>query len=112
MKFLLVIALMLSCSLAIASDTRPSDANLTYSLAQERKAQVKNVEYYLSFDLDKNTDKFKGIAKLDVELNRLDRPLSIDFLMKKIDLLKVNGIEIKKYPVRKGSFDIPANLLT
>lgn len=91
---------------------RKSDDDLTYLLAQQRKAQVKKVEYFLNFDLEKNSQMYKATARLETELSRLDLPLSIDFLGKKIVSLKVNGEELKKFPTRKGSFDIPQKLLT
>lgn len=91
---------------------RKSDDDLTSLLAQQRKAQVKKVEYFLHFELDKNSEMYKGQARLEAELNRLDLPLSIDFLAKKITSLKINGEELKKFPTRKGSFDIPQKLLS
>jgi aminopeptidase N len=90
---------------------RPADDNLTFKMAQTRKSQIKSVAYELFFDLSKDATGFEGKALLKVELNRTDIPLSIDSMAKKVVSLKVNGKVINKYPIRKGSFDIPIKYL-
>lgn len=109
MKLLLFLSLLLSSALA---ETRKDDDNLTQKLARERREQVKNVEYFLNFSLDKGKEGFLGTAKLEIQLNHLKTPLSIDFLMKKVESLRVNGQLVKSYPKRRGSFDIPMKNLT
>ena len=109
MKLFLFLSLLLTHAFA---ETRKDDDNVTLKLAQERRAQVKDIEYFLQFDLEKGKDTFKGIVRIEFNLSTLANPLSIDFLIKKIDMLKVNGTELKTYPKRRGSFDIPAKFLT
>ncbi len=109
MKLLLILTLFLSHAFA---ETRKDDDNLTLKLAQERKAQVKDVEYFLHFHLDKAQDTFKGKVRLELNLKTLTSPLSIDFLIQKIESVSVNGAVLKTFPNRRGSFDIPAKYLT
>ncbi len=109
MKLFLILSLLLTHAFA---ETRKDDDNLTLKLAQERRAQVKDVEYFLHFDLNKGQDTFKGVVRMELNLKTLASPLSIDFLIQKIDLVKVNGTELKNFPKRRGSFDIPAKFLT
>lgn len=109
MKILLFLTFILSTAIA---ETRKDDDNLTQKLARQRREQVKNVEYYLDLSLDKGKDGFVGKARLEIELNHLKTPLSIDFLIKKVESLSVNGQLVKNYPQRRGSFDIPTKNLT
>jgi aminopeptidase N len=95
----------------IAGPDRASDDNLTRRFAQARKSQVRSVDYELSFTLDKGSNEFKAKTVLNVELTRTNEPLSIDFVWKKIDEIRANGIAVTGYPTRKGSFDIPAKYL-
>lgn len=108
---LLLFSLLFMNAFAEMAIPRKSDDDLTRLMAQQRKTQVKKVLYDLHFDLKKNASGFEGLARLSVDLNRLDLPLSVDFMGKKIKKLSVNGEEIKKYPQRKGSFDIPQSKL-
>jgi aminopeptidase N len=110
LHFLLIPFLFLSAFGEVAIP-RKSDDDLTLIMAQQRKSQIKKVLYTLHFNLKKNAKGFDGRAVLDVDLHRLDLPLSIDFMGKNINKISVNGEEIKKYPVRKGSFDIPQSKL-
>lgn len=91
---------------------RKSDDDLTLLLAQQRKTQVKKVVYDLHFELSKDAETFEGQSILEVELYRIDLPLSLDLVAKKIKSVKVNGKELKNYPSRKGSFDIPQQELS
>ena len=88
-----------------------NDDDLTQALAVQRKAQVKSISYALHFELQKKVAEYKAESVLTIELNALDKPLSLDFLDKKITSVKVNGELLKKYPSRKGSFDVPAKYL-
>lgn len=110
MKFLFVLLSLTFVTSSFAA-TRADDDNLTLELAKERRAQVKNVEYFLCFTLAKGKDTFEGNVRLAVELTHLRSPLSIDFKAGKISELTVNGEKLKNYPVRKGSFDIPVKNL-
>lgn len=107
-NFLMAILLTVSAAWSV---TRTNDDNLTRELAKFRKEQVKTVEYFLNFELEKGKDTFKGSARLEIELNHLQSPLSIDFLIRKIESVKVNGSVLSKYPERRGSFDIPVKNL-
>jgi aminopeptidase N len=91
---------------------RKADDDLTLLLAHQRKSQIKKIEYFLHFNLDHNAEGYRGQTRMEIELNRIDLPLSVDYLGKKIHSVKVNGVEVKKYPSRKGSFDIPQKLLS
>lgn len=110
MKALFALLALISVSSAFAAP-RLDDDNLTLELAKERRAQVKNVEYFLGFTLKKGSDKFEGNVRLAVELSHLKTPLSIDFKAGKITELSIDGEVLKNYPVRKGSFDIPVKNL-
>ena len=91
-----------------ATTKRANDDNLTETLAQARRAQVKNANYQLWLTLFKGSDTYKGRAIITTELNDTKQPLTVDFLWKTIETLTVNGEVLKSYPSRKGSFDIPA----
>lgn len=91
---------------------RTSDDNITLKEARERKSQVRNVDYHLFFELSPNASGFKGKALIKAELARTDLSLSIDSMVRTIELLKVNGKVLSNYPKRKGSFDIPAKALS
>ncbi len=109
MKFFLLLLLSITNVLAVS---RKNDDNLTLKLAQERRTQVKDVEYFLHFDLEKGVDTFHGVVRIELTLNSIKKDLSIDFLTSKIESLKVNGVAVKQYPKRRGSFDVPAKYLT
>lgn len=113
MKQVSTFLLLLFCFQAFGAPgmKRASDDDLTYLLAQQRKSQVNHVEYFLHFTLDKNLPGYKGQAKIELKLSRTDIPLSFDFLMKKIESIKVNGEVLKTYVSRKGSFDLPVKVL-
>lgn len=91
---------------------RTADDDLSWQLAQERKAQIKSVDYFLFLDLVKGSNTFKGKLTIIAELNHLDSNLSIDTMVKKIDSVSLNGKALSKLPLRKGSFDIPKAQLT
>ncbi|MBA2404706.1 MAG: aminopeptidase N [Bdellovibrionales bacterium] len=110
MKFLCLALLMLTTTWSLAA-ARKNDDDLTQALAAQRKSQIKNISYLLHFDLQKKEDEYKGRSILTIDLNRTDLPLSLDFVNNKILSLKVNGQELKKYPSRKGSLEIPAKHL-
>lgn len=95
-----------------AFGARKSDDNLALKEAIARKSQVKSVSYDLFFDLSLNSGGFKGKTLIRAELNRIDVPLSIDSMARKIESVKVNGKEIRNYQKRKGSFDVPARNLS
>lgn len=98
-----LILFLFSCNLL----ARTADDNLTWQLAQERKAQIKSVDYYLFLELVKGSNTFKGKLTIVAELNHLNSDLSIDTMVKKIDSVTLNGKAQSKLPLRKGSFDIP-----
>lgn len=108
MKFLVMLILTLNFAYG---ETRKDEDNLTARLARERKEQIKSVEYHLAFSLGKNQEGFGGVARLEILLNHLKTPLSVDFLIKKIESVKVNGELLKSFPKRRGSFDIPVKYL-
>lgn len=109
MKFILILTLVLSSALSFAQ--RKSEDNLTLMEAGQRKAQVESVEYFMDYTLGKNQEGFSGKTRMELSLRHLERDLTIDLLVKKIEEIKVNGVVVKKYPSRKGSFDLPKNLL-
>ena len=91
---------------------RESDDNLTLEFASARREQIKSVSYDLRFSMRKGSEEYEGKAVLAVELARLDRPLSIDFIGKKLHSVKVGGQTVKDLVERKGSFDIPVASLS
>lgn len=110
---LALLFLFISCPLiAQTALPRKSDDDLTFLMAQQRKTQVKMVEYHLHFEFSHGAADFKGQARLELDLHRIDLPLSLDLLAKKIDSLKVNGKVLKNFPQRLGSFDIPQKELS
>lgn len=112
MKFMLLLTFLMVGAFAQKSLPRASENNLTMAFAKERKSQVKSIKYKLAFEFAKKSKSYKGVAEILIELARTDIPLSIDFTGKKISSLAVNGVRLKSFPQRKGSFDIPAKLLT
>lgn len=110
MKLLFLILMCLPL-FAFGSSNRLADDNLTLALSQLRKEQVKNISYKLAFELNKGRETFEGKAIIDLTLNHIKTPLSFDFLIKKIKSIKVNGVALNKYPIRKGSFDLPTESL-
>lgn len=102
-SFFILILAFLSLSL----HARTADDDLTLTIAKARKAQVKSVNYTLSFELEKGSDTFKGKTIITLELNHLKQDLTIDSLLSKVEVVKVNGNQLTKFPSRKGSFDIP-----
>ncbi len=109
MKFLLLLLFSIT---NVSALVRQNDDNLTLKLAQERRAQVKDVEYFLRFELEKGADTFRGVVRLELTLNSIKKDLSIDFLALEIETLKVNGTALRQYPKRRGSFDVPAKYLS
>lgn len=105
----LILNLMAIC---FSAQARVADDNLTWELAKQRKEQVKKVGYSIFLEFRKGNENFKGKTIITLELNHLKRDLSIDALLSSIESVKVNGEELKEYPSRKGSFDIPKNKLT
>ncbi len=110
MKAIFLLTLILSSAIALAG--RKSEDNITLKEATERKAQVESVEYFMDYVLGKNQEGFSGKTRLEISLRHMEKDLSVDFQMKKIEELKINGVVIKKYPQRKGSFDLPKKFLT
>ena len=104
-------ALLVLFSMTAMAHKRPSEDNITRAFAQMRRAQIKTVKYNLFFDLGKDQEFYKGTAVIQVELNDVARPLSLDWKNKEITTLEVNGKLVKNYPKRDGSFDIPAKNL-
>lgn len=90
----------------------PADDNLTASFAVFRKGQVHSVSYRLHFEFKKESETYNGKAIINVELNRIDAPLSLDFLWKKIHAVKVNERPLSQFKTGKGHFEIPARSLS
>lgn len=91
---------------------RPADDNLTAEFAKFRRTQVRTVEYEMSFTLNKGADEYSGRTLIRADLNKVDLPLSVDLMTKKITEVKVNGKIIGDYIARTGSLDIPPKYLT
>jgi aminopeptidase N len=98
-------------SFALGAEKRADEDNLTRAFAEQRRAQIKAVDYELSLVLTKGSDEYKGHTNILVELNKTDLPLSIDFMTKKIESVRVNGDIVTDYQSRKGSFDLPTKYL-
>ena len=90
---------------------RADEDNLTQAFASIRKEQVRSVAYDLTFTLTKGSDEYRVSTIVDVDLARIDQPLSLDLVAKSVDKVVINGNETKDFRVRKGSLEIPAALL-
>ena len=97
------------CAAAVLE--RADEDDLTRELARFRKSQVRSVDYELRVELREGSDEFPGKAALDVALARTDAPLSIDFLWKQLEAVRVDGVPLADPVTRTGSFDIPAERL-
>ncbi|HVK61527.1 MAG TPA: aminopeptidase N, partial [Bdellovibrionales bacterium] len=97
--------------LATAASKRADEDNLTRAFAESRHSQVKTVDYKIHLTLNKDADEYKGKTTITTTLAKTNSPLSIDFVTKKIESIRVNGETITDYATRKGSFDIPAKYL-
>ena len=106
------LSLLILTFLSFSLHARTSDDDLTLKLAKLRKAQVNSVNYTLHFELEKGSDTFKGKTIITLDLNHLKQDLTIDSMLTKIESVKVNGEQLTKFPLRKGSFDIPKARLT
>lgn len=109
MKWLMAF-LFLIPSLALALP-RAADDNLTRLIAKSRREQIKSVAYDLSFVFKKKSESFNGEVTLHLELKHTKTPLSLDLHRQKISKIEVNGVELKRYPRRTGSLDLPAEVL-
>lgn len=96
---------------AKAKKGREADDNLTHALAVQRKSQVESVDYNLHFNFDSTADHVVGEAVITLVLKKTSDALSLDFSEGHIKKLTVNNQEIRKFPTRKGSFDIPSRYL-
>ncbi len=116
MKNLIISLLLISnqsfAHTQVALKERLNEDNLTKEFAELRKSQIRSVDYDLSFKFEKGREDFDGKALLKIKLLKIDKALSIDFIGKKIRSVKVNGALITQFKVRKGSFDLPAQVLT
>lgn len=97
---------------AYTAPARKDLDDLTREMAQFRRAQIKSVSYDLAFTLREHADNFEGLAKIHVELNDTQAPLSIDLKAQKLKEVSVNGKVVRTIVERNGSFDIPADQLT
>ncbi len=93
---------------ARAEPARGHQDDLTQEYAQFRKAQLGDVAYDLSFRLEKDAKTFQGTTRIDLTLNHVDAPLSIDLTAEEITSIRANGETITDATKREGSFDIPA----
>ncbi|MFP5459893.1 MAG: hypothetical protein ACLGG7_14240, partial [Bacteriovoracia bacterium] len=96
MKFL-VLFLSLFPLLALA---RPADDNLTWALAKQRRQQIEQVDYQLSFDLKKGLDSYAAVVTMKLKLKHTKSDLSLDKHNQKIVSLMVNGKRVKKFEQR------------
>ncbi len=108
----LYVKLLLLLMISLQVHARTADDNLTHELAIQRKAQVKSVKYDITLELQRGIDSFIGKTVIDLELTHLKHDLTIDLNVQSIDVVVVNGVTLKKFPSRKGSFDIPKSALS
>ncbi len=105
---------LLSVFFALLSGTllaREADDNLSWKLAQARRAQIEEVHYRPSFELTKGSESYRGEVEIELKLAHMKSDLSMDFHTQQITKLEINGKEVKKYPKRRGSFDLPKEFL-
>lgn len=98
--------------LSLSVTAMAADDNLTQKEAIHRKSQVKSVKYDVYLEVDKGNSSVHGKTVIQLEMNILKEALTVDFNGTKINSLKVNGKELKKYVHKKGSFDIPKSAIT
>lgn len=113
-KLVLVVSFFISffsLNTGATSLKRPAVDNLTWEFAKARASQIKTVDYELFFKFDKGQKGFSGKTLIKTQLTRLDQPLSIDFIYKKIESVTVNNQPIKNYTSQVGSIAIPAKYL-
>lgn len=110
---LCALLLVSGCSTTIAPTTDRIDANLlTQNHAEQRKQQVKAVDYRLSLAIDKDLDNFSGTMVIDFELAQNNqKPLTIDFEEGQIEQLKVNGKTIDPHYKRYFIVIAPQHLV-
>ncbi|MES2855656.1 MAG: M1 family aminopeptidase, partial [Bdellovibrionota bacterium] len=107
-----ILMITLTSVTTLAAPKRADEDNLTRSFAEFRKTQISKVDYKVSLMLNKGADEYKGVATIDLELNKTDQPLSIDFTTKKLESLKIGGAAVTDFKAYKHSIEIPAKLLT
>ena len=106
-----LVAILIPVLAEAKAPTRAAEDNLTLEFAKHRRGQVKSVAYTLALKLEKGSEEFTGKLTADVELAKVDQPLSFDFMGKKVTSLEVNDKVVTDFSSRTGSFDIPAKYL-
>lgn len=91
---------------------RTAEDNLTHTEAIHRKSQVSSVKYDVYLEVEKGNSSVTGKTIIQLEMNSLKDPLTVDFNGKKINTFKVNGKDFKKYVFKKGSIELPKSILT
>lgn len=105
-----IFALVLGLA-SFSAQARPSVNNLERSFAEMRRAQIKSVNYDTTFTFRQGKDTYDGITAIQLELNDLKKPLSVDWLGTKPSAVTVNGKTIKDFKVATGWIEIPARYL-
>ena len=68
-----------------------SQSNLTQIQAQERFQQIREVSYFLEFNLSSAEKVYSGKATLNFVVTHLDRPVRVDFYQGQIATVTANG---------------------
>ena len=111
--FIIALLSLIHAQALMAEDvSRPDKDVMTEVFANFRKGQVNEVSYKLYFKFDSHAKGYSGVSTLNLELKRLDYPLSIDSKIDQISKVLVNNQLVSDYVKRNGSFDIPVKYLT
>ncbi|MAG57855.1 MAG: hypothetical protein CMJ83_16345 [Planctomycetes bacterium] len=101
MRALLLVAVLLlqGCSMSDEPDppsppTAGPAAGIDLELARERERRVREVQYALSFDLQKGMASVAGTIELTFELADADADLVLDFDGEELRDLRINGTEV------------------
>jgi len=99
---------------SVESTTNASSAggsDLTKVEAQERKARLRDVSYDVSVTLTETDSKFNGTARLEFNLQTVDKPLRIDFFEGEVSKLSVNGQDLGLDAKKQFWIEIPGAAL-
>jgi aminopeptidase N len=103
--------LLLALLFPLTTQARQSVNNLERTFAAARRAQIKSVQYDTAFTFLEGKDTFSGVTAIQLELNDLNKPLSVDWLGTKPTAVTVNGKTITDFKTAVGFLEIPATYL-
>jgi len=105
------IVLLATLFLPFSTFARTPENNIDRAFSEARKKQVKSVRYDLSLDFKKGAEEYHGSVRLHLELVSSAKPLSIDWMGKKIEKVSVDRQPIADFTEKKGWLEIPGKYL-